>query len=570
MKNKYSLVLVSFLLFLATSCSEKWDDHYSQQDVVINSEIVEVYDMSAQDYIQSNSDLSILSNLFEEQGIYDQLDTKDQLFTIMVYSNKSMGKVTYDDPEFFAQTCICDLGLTPSKLTDGFSIQMWNGKYLSVGLLEGSNGSEIYIAESRLSKIIQVDNGYVYLMEDAILAPKSLYEVLDNLGDNYSLFKELVYSFEERVFDRDNSIPVGVDVTGNTIYDSTFVIQNTLMDRYNSGGSITWNMRSEYFSSTMLIPSNELIEEALNNAYDYVQEALNRIPTTEDTTKFKEWIVKSSFYDYVLTPEQLEGADDLYSVAGYLDGESASTSGVQWKPSVQKVNTVSPVELSNGVAYYETNLKIPNNVVIHRIKNRFYIWENCSAEEKEEYFKWTNLENPDIYDNGSFGPLGTWPAVYYKCLRAYPTAEAEANQLPVSVECTGISLNEDGTISIAKIPPGEYYLRMGFQSNKYPWRVDIYFNDELVAEEVNPNGAHYDRTGLGYPEGYVWRDWYSTSNRAAYYDCDGMDIATVTVTGTELQSIKIKMVSTDMTQASGSRNRMIIYNWCLRPTLDNY
>ena len=569
MKNKYSLIFVSFLLFLATSCSEKWDDHYSSQDIVIDSEIVEVYDMSAQNYIQSNSDLSTLSNLFEEQGIYDQLNTKDQLFTIMVYSNESMGKVTYDDPEFFAQTCICDLGLIPSKLTDGFSIQMWNGKYLAVGLQEGSGGSEIYIAESRLTKIIQVDNGYVYLMEDAILAPKSLYEVLDNLGDDYSLFKELVSSFEERVFDRDNSIPVGVDATGNTVYDSTFVTKNTLMDRYNSGNSATWNMRSEYYSSTMLIPSNELITSALGSAYEYVQEALNRIPTTEDTTKFNEWIVKSSFYDYVLTPEQLEGEDDLYSVAGYLDGESASTSGVQWKPSVQKVNTVSPVELSNGVAYYETNLKIPNNVVIHRIKNRFYVWENCSSEEKDQYFKWTNLENADIYDNGSFGPLGPWPAVYYKCLRAYPTEEAEANQLPVSVECTGISLNEDGTISVAMVPPGEYYLRMGF-FEKLAFRLDIYFNDELVATNVSPGSCHLDRAGSGYPEGYNYKDWNSTSTKASKYDRDGMDVATVTITGTELQPIKIKMVSNDMTQGSGSRNQMIIYHWCLTPTLDNY
>jgi hypothetical protein len=111
---------------------------------------------------------------------------------------------------------------------------------------------------------------------------------------------------------------------------------------------------------------------------------------------------------------------------------------------------------------------------------------------------------------------------------------------------------------------------MGFRSYKYPWRLDIYFNDELVAEKVDPNIAHYDRTRLGYPEGYVWRDWYSTTSKSAYYDCDGADIATVKITGDELQPIKIKMVSYDMTLNSGSRNRMIIYNWCLRPTLDNY
>jgi len=570
MRHIYLVLVIVPILFLGGACSDKWDDHYSQQDIVLSSDVVEIVDSSAELYIQSASDLSSISALFTEQNIYDQLGDKDQQFTVLVYANESMSEVNVEDDEFFAQTCVCDLSLTPTKLTEGLSIQMWNGKYLPVTVQEGTDNSEVYISGSKLEKVIQVNNGYVYVMETAIQAPKSLYEVFEALGDEYSLFKELVSGFEENEFDKDNSVPVGVDATGNTLYDSVFVVKNTLMDRYNSGGSATWNMRSEYYSSTLLIPSNDLVSTALVDAYNYVQEALNRIPTSSDSTKFKEWIVKSSFYDYVLTSEMLNGDEDLYSVAGYEEEASSSTVGVQWRPSVQKVNTTNPIELSNGTAYYETSLKIPNNVVIHRIKNCFYRWENCSTEEKEEYFKWTNLENPDIYDSGSFGPLGVWPAVYYKCLRAYPTEDAETNQLPVTVECTGISLNDDGTVSVAMIPPGEYYLRMGFRSDKYPWRTDIYFNDELVAEEVNPNYAHYDRTALGYPEGYVWKDWYSTSNRSAYYDCDGMEIATVTVSGTELQPIKIKMVSNDMTEGSGSRNRMIIYNWCLRPTSDNY
>jgi hypothetical protein len=568
MRNRVLNIMAILIVLTSTSCDDKWNDHYSEKGITINNEMVEVVSSTAEQYIKSNSNLSDVSDLFEDQGIYSQMSEKDQSFTVLVYDNESMSSVAIDDPEFFANTCICDLALTPTKLTDDLSIQMWNGKFLEVSI--GETSDNISIAESRVLKVIEVENGFVYIMQAPIMAPKSLYTVLKRLGEDYSRFQDLVFSFEENVFDYDNSIPTGVDATGNTVYDSVFITQNTLMDRYNSGGSLTWSMRSEYFSSTMLIPSNSLVDNALKSAYDYVRSALNREPTAADSSKFEEWIVKAAFYDQILAPEQLESGDDIYSVAGYELDAGASTDGVQWRPTVQKVNTVNPLELSNGVAYYITKLKIPNNVVINRIKNRFYRWENCSAEEKDEYFKWTNLENPDIYDNGSFGPIGPWPAVYYKCLRAYPTAEAEEGQLPVSVECTGISLNDDGTVSVAMIPPGEYYLRMGFRSYKYPWRLDIYFNDELVAEKVDPNIAHYDRTRLGYPEGYVWRDWYSTTSKSAYYDCDGADIATVKITGDELQPIKIKMVSYDMTLNSGSRNRMIIYNWCLRPTLDNY
>ena len=569
MKKIYSILITSLTLLFSFSCSDKWDDHYSKGEVVVNSNEVTVVDSKAKDYIKSDSDLSFVSGLFEEQGIFAKMDSKDQLFTVLVYPNGPMADATIDDPEFFAATCVCDLAITPTKLSDGLSIQMWNGKYLSVSVEKSTSGNNIYIADSRISRIVQTNDGYLYIMESPIYAPKSLYEYLSGLGENYSLFKQLVASYEEKVFDRDNSIPKGVDATGNTVYDSVFVTQNMLMDRYNSGGSETWNMRSEYYSSTVLIPSNSLITNALENAYSYIRNALNRDPTASDSTKFKEWIIKSSFYDYVLTPGELEGETDLYSVAGYQKDATSSTSGVQWKPAVQRVNSSSPVELSNGIAYYETSLKIPNNVVVYRIKNRFYIWENCNEAEKAEYFKWTNLENVDIYDNGQFGPIGPWPAVYYKCLRASPTEEATANKLPVSVEYTGISLNDDGTVSVVKVPPGEYYLRMGFRSNKYPWRLDIYFNDELVAEEVNPN-IHYDRSGAGYPEGYNYKDWYSTDKKSGNYDRDGADIAIVTVTGTEPQPINLKMVSNNMTEGSGSAYRMIIYCWTLRPTDNNY
>jgi hypothetical protein len=562
--------MATVMLFIAVSCKDKWDEHYSKQETVINSDLVEVTGSSVEEYIQSSSELSTISGLFEENGIYGTMGTKDQLFTVLVYKNDKLSGANIEDAEFFAKTSVCDLGLTPSKLADGYSIQMWNGKYLAVMVEGGTTGSNIFIAGSKLNSVVQANNGFIYFMEDLIFAPKSMYEMLTNLGPDYSMFKDLVFSLEERAFDRDNSVPVGVDETGNTVYDSVFVTRNLLMDRYNSGGSETWNMRSEFYSSTMLVPSNTLIAQALENAYNDVQNALNRKPTAADSTKFKEWIVKSTFYNQVLGPEQLNGTDDIYSVSGYKEGESASTDGTQWKPTVQKVNTSNPMTLSNGVAYYITSLKIPNNVVIYRIKNRFYLWENCSSEEKDLYFKWTNLENPDIYDNGGFGPIGPWPFVAYKCLRAYPTADATANKLPVSVECTGIALNDDGSVSVALVPPGEYYLRMGFRSDKYPWRMNIYFNDELVAEGANPNGAHYDRTKLGYPEGYNWRDWFSTTNKSNFYDCDGMEVATVTVTGTGLQPVKFKIVSDDMTQGSGSRNRMIIYNWTLRPTTENY
>jgi hypothetical protein len=572
MKRKYLYTIAAVTMLFSFACNDKWDQHYSPGDKEVGSGIIEVVDMSAEAYIQSESDLSSIAALFTDQDVFTKMGEKDQLFTVLVYSNAVMGAAQIEEPDFFANTCVSNLAFTPTKLVDGLSIQMWNGKYLEVSVEANASTTDYFIAGSQIVKIIQVDNGFVYVMGEPIYAPKSLYELLLNLGDdNFSMFKELVFKYEERAFDRENSVPVGVDNTGNTVYDSVFVTKNLLMDRYNSGGSETWNMRSEFFTSTLLVPNNTLVEGALIKAYQDVRDALNRDPNANDTLKFEQYIIKSAFYNRALTAEELEGTEDLFSVSGYIEGESASTPGVQWKPSVQKVNTAAPVTLSNGLAYYTTALKIPNNVVIHRIKNRFYLWEYCNETEKDEYFVWDGMDDLSIHDAGGFGPLGPWPFIPYKLVRAYPSEEAQANNAPVSVEYTGIALKEDGTVAVVMVPPGEYNLRMGFESNKYPYRLEIYFNDELVAENVNPN-IHYDRTGLGYPEGYVPADWAAVSNRASYYDCDGAQIGVVTITGTELQPIKIKILSRDIAELkkTDSKARYELYCWTLRPTENNY
>ncbi len=572
MKRRYLYSIAAVLMLLSFACSDKWDQHYTPSEKEVESSIVEVVEMTAEEYIQSNSDLSSISTLFTEQNVFTQMGEKDQLFTVLVYSNSVMGSAQIDEPDFFAETCVSDLAFTPTKLTDGLSIQMWNGKYLEVAVDEEASSTDYFIAGSKITKIIQVENGFVYLMSDAIYAPKSLYEVLTALGDDYSLFKELVFAYEESAFDRDNSVPVGVDNTGNTVYDSVFVTKNLLMDRYDSGMSPTWDMRSEFYTSTLLIPNNTLVQGALDKAYQDIRDALNREPNENDSLKFEQFIIKSAFYDYVLDADDLEGDEDLYSVSGYIEDETASTDGVQWRPSVQKVNTAAPITLSNGVAYYTTALKIPNNVVIHRIKNRFYIWEYCNETEKAEYYKWDGLGDISITDDGGFGPLGTWPFVPYKTVRAWPTDEAKAAESVCSVELTGISLKEDGSVAVVMVPPGEYHLRMGFKSNRFPHTFQIYFNDELVNDAVNPN-IHYDRTNLGFPEGYVPADWSSVTNRASYYDCDGAEIGIVTITGDELQPIKIKVASSDIAAIAASGNtkgRYQLYCWTLRPTENNY
>lgn len=60
--------------------------------------------------------------------------------------------------------------------------------------------------------MIKTNNAYIYDLEDYINTPKALMEYLKDLPDEeYSIFKEMVLSRTQRVFDKAASTPIGID-----------------------------------------------------------------------------------------------------------------------------------------------------------------------------------------------------------------------------------------------------------------------------------------------------------------------------------------------------------------------
>ena len=145
----------------------------------------------------------------------------------------------------------------------------WNGKYVTVRIYdEPVDGMEpgIYFNGSKVKKVIKTNNAYIYDLEDYINTPKALMEYLKDLPDEeYSIFKEMVLSRTQRVFDKAASTPIGIDKTGNTVYDSVF----TEKSQYFADKKL--DLYSENITATLLVPSNDLIENALKYADDGVK-----------------------------------------------------------------------------------------------------------------------------------------------------------------------------------------------------------------------------------------------------------------------------------------------------------
>ena len=433
--NRFTGLMLAALCCVVVSCYDKWDDHYDARNIV--SADIEIYSGDVAAYMKSQPSLSKITGLFQSTGILPTI-TPDGEYTLVLCENDALDMSVIDNDTAFVKNSISDIAVSPDKLTQNFGIltryeTLYDKKNLRVYL----RGEDTYIEDFKLTKQVKADNGYIYYVDGTIRARESVYEYLKALGDDYSIFKDYVTQYEEVYFDPESSVADGVDDMGNTYYsDSVFSVRNTLMDRYTENGLAYWNMRSENYTTTMFIPSNALIEKALDEAYANLPVWLNRAVTASDSLKFKEWIIQACFVDRRLSAEEVAvGAPDFYCVGGYTrtvdvasDVEKFKVAdSAYWRPSTQLVDPTKTDTLSNGVVYYLSDFKIPNHIVIYRVKTKFYqIWAAMTAEQQSQYFRWSKWVEPMICNDaqGEFTLSETLPTMYYHVLTAIPSPEA--------------------------------------------------------------------------------------------------------------------------------------------------
>ncbi|MFA5419982.1 MAG: hypothetical protein WC341_16130 [Bacteroidales bacterium] len=595
-KRIVNLMGSSLMLVCLFSCQDAWNEHYSRSKAV--SEDFTIWEGDIESYIKEQPELTTMAAVLEAQGMFEKT-TVTNGYTYIVYDNTAMANEMIGNEADFAKNSVSDVSISPSKLTDGFGIFTRLGKNIWVYV----NDNVTHFDNFRLTKKVKTDNGYVYHVDGVIPVRPSVYDMLKELGDEYSLFVSLVERYEEGYFDKELSTPKDVDIMGNTTYDTVISVRNSLMDRYTADGLKLWDMRSEDFKSTMFIPSNDLIEKAINAALDSIPLWLGRAATEEDRTKFEKWIVRACFVDRRLSvSEVLPSAPDIRCVGGYqlvIDSTQDAVTYEEidvahWRPSIQTIDASNGVALSNGIAYYLTNFKIPNHVVIYRVKSKFYeLWGAMTDVQKNTYFRWTNWIDPMIVNDAQteFQLSETLPTMYYHVLTAIPSEEAIADSLVCSVTYDGLLYN--GTtrkLTEVHLPAGEYFLRMGFK-HSLRYSINIWFNDSLIVKNMllNAQGSnfHFDRgsvsdldyfgsSSIGFPEGYNWKDWIEHDVKAPAYDTDGYQVAIVTIPYSGNFTITIESEDDsylyDPTDGRSKKNvtQLMMYHWCLRPTSNNY
>lgn len=637
-KGKSALLFTAQLILacLFVACNDSWSEHYGSSEIESTLSI-EATSSDVATYIQHEGSLSTMLQAYSSAGLLSQMESGNYC-TVVVCENAN---ITESDREqmmnpLFARNTVSSIAVAPSSLVDGYGIYTLSGKNLWV---TSEGDGTLLLNNKELTRIVKAANGYVFYVKGIIPVWPSLYEYIQSLGDSYSVFREFVALFEESYFDAEASVPSGVDAMGNTTYrDSVIAVRNTLMDRYSEDGQPVWNMQSESFQSTVFIPDNELLLRAYHSALDSIPLWLNRPATAEDSLKFKKWIVSSLFVDRRLQPEEVSPTAEgqFECVGGCVRQKDEATDreiftpyeAAWWKPSVQRADIARSTPLSNGVAYFLTDYKIPNHVVIWRVKSKFYeVWAALNAQQsgwdaqtlqptEGGYFRWNHWIRPVIEEGQSPFELSiTLPTMLYNVLTAIPDEEAQNKGLPVSVDYDGLLYNSTDRgfgLAEAVLPAGEYYLRMGFK-HSLRYSISIYFcgADEEFGDEnrlvedmsliATGSNFHFDRGGamegldffgsesIGYPENFDWRWWFDQDpvqyQKASAYDTDGYQVAIVNLKKSGNFKIRIEShdnaalykevygdtpLSDNSVRTKNNVYQLMMYHWCLRPTHNNY
>jgi hypothetical protein len=508
-----------------------------------------------------------MNALFASEGIFDELQQKGQLSTILVVTNDH-----FTQPEekvnFVTRSHVSDMSVSPANLHDGDRLMMWHGKYVNVSMdeagLEGNIVDHLMFNNAHVKEVIKTGNGYIYVIDEMIKTPTSLRDYIDNLGDDYSIFKEMVNASGGKEFDRANSKAIGINEEGNTVYDSVFIYTNTFFE--NQG----FDMNSESLTATMLLFSNDVINDALADAH----ELLNKWGLERKDSLMKDWILKVAFFKKQYTAEEMASSEEPL----------VSIFNKDWDTKAQQVDARNSESLSNGIVYKVNKLTLPHNVLIYRLKDYFYYYENCTDEQKQEYFKTANMAFKSCdTEVTAWTPLaGVWPLHENRVIRFDKSSDVGDDDGFI-LDFTPVKLNDDGTVSPFLIPPGSYRMAIGSVQNQgLDVQITVLVDGKEIAKSnvINWGSAtnyHYDRgTTLKntHPEGFdaTYVREVGGNSKAANYDTDGGPVfgesnndEPLVIPDVNGDNSPQRVVFRITCQNWNTKTNVKFHHWCLRP-----
>jgi hypothetical protein len=532
MKKIYYYLICTVLLL--SSCNEKWGEYYG------SSKSEEQLDITLVEYFNAHPEYSKFFEMLKKTGLDKELG-KDQQLTVWAVNNDSMNISGISENDTLRmQYHLNHLPFLRTDLKTGLRIRSLNGIYFQITQKHDS----VFANASRIVKSIKLKDGVVHEISALMKSRINIYEYLKNLDNSYSIIRDSIFKYNVERFDRANSTPIGVDKTGNTIYDSIFYVYNPIFE--------TVQFNSEFQQFTVFLPSNTVI----NNCFETLKSIYAKMGKTvakSDSTIALQWIKQAMFYKGELTDFSVRDINSAY--------------GRIWRTTVQELDINNPEYMSNGRVYKMQKVKIPNNVIISRIKSLVEYWEYQDKvyPDPEDLYTFKGVKgNPSIYVADATPKPAILPNYIVLNVPGDATVENE-----LSVEFPPLEKYfsaEDGKnhVRVMQVPTGEYNLYMGFWSSSHPF-INIYFNGSLIKGNIKAT----DSTPWNYDRVTETDKDLNPVNGVARWDGLGGLVGVVTVDGEGMASFKIKVEYVGPA-AIGTKKTLDVYHWALKPTTNNY
>lgn len=535
---KTKILFFVTMVFLLSACN-RWDEYYFSG---VGGE--QELDMTISEFMEKHDEYSSYFNMLKDIGLDDELN-KDHELTLWVVNNSGWNISDVETGDTLRMRYHMNyLPFIRTNLRNGKRIRSLNGIYFQIT----NRNDSIFANSSLVKKSFRLKNGVVHEIDQLMKSRLNMYDYLMQLGDDFSIIRDSIFKYNRQVFDRANSTPIGVDRTGNTVYDSIFFVHNPIFDRAQ--------FNSEFSQFTCFLPSNDVITNCFQVLHDQYRK-MGMTVTRRDSLLAFSWLKEAMFYNGVITDFS---QTDIRSVYNRV-----------WRTTVQELDLVNYNEMSNGRIYYVKKVKIPNNVIITRIKSLVHYWQHQDRlfPDPDDLYVFRGLNpmpnNPSVF----VGDATPVPAILpnYILLQMIGILDSDAE---FSVEFPPLERFVDPTtgqfrVRVMEVPTGEYNLYMGFRSSGHPF-VNIHFNGVRV--NLNPIQAslstpwNYDRVN----ETSRDRD---PVNGITRWDGLGGLVGVVNIDGDGMASFRIKVEFARLNDA-GAQKRLLIYHWSLKPTANNY
>ena len=439
---KYTLIYILLALTFCVGCKKTWDDHYGYED---DPRIAEA-SLTAWEVLNSMPDrYSRFVTLIRRAG-YDKALNSNRMLTVWAPENKYITDkvMAYDslspDVIRFVTNHLNSLPLFKTKIVGREKINTLAGK--SLVLYQDYRDLKIYIDGQNITVFdLACTNGVVHEIAGVLTPLQNLSEYLVEAGDEYQLFRDSITGRNDTLFRADLSFPIGVNDVGQTVYDSVFDIENTLL--------LGLALHDEEQISTLCLPSNAVIHDAFVVIKDYMKE-INREFTAVDSAKCFEWIMKASI---------LDGKVDDYAFApSYMSAYDAEI-----RPSWQLVRS-DYKECSNGYVYLFETLYIPRSIFMYNAESNLLNFLDIDDKVNSALKLWsyTGKEFVKFDDNGGRVPFLTVGGAVGDYLEFKP-----------------IRLNIYSEPEIIKLMPGKYSVSGQFFGYGNASRTKLTINGEV-------------------------------------------------------------------------------------------